>query len=162
MTEATRLLELQPFIDGLTGLLNRRGFLLLADQQHREVQRGCGPTVLFRIDVDGLRDIGDEHGHDEAEAVMVAVSELLRLTFRHADIAAHIGDGHFAVLALDCDAIDVLRRRLQTHVSDYTGLFPRPYELSVSVQVTPLDGDPAQPVEALLARRQPRAHAARS
>jgi diguanylate cyclase (GGDEF)-like protein len=146
--------ELQPFLDGLTGLHSRPGFLLLADQQHRVQQRSGIPAVLFRIDVEGLERISDEHGHDETDAVLVAVGDLLRMTFRDADIAAHIGEGQFAVLALDCEAVDVLRQRLRTHVAEYTDLFPRPYALTVNVQVQPLANAPFVPVDALLARRK--------
>jgi len=40
------------------------------------------------------------------------------MTFRDADIAAHIGQGHFAVLALDCEAVELVRRACALHVAE--------------------------------------------
>jgi diguanylate cyclase (GGDEF)-like protein len=144
--------DLKPFVDTLTGLHNRRGFLLLAEHQHRAQQRTGVPAALFRIDVDGLDQIGSEHGRDETDAVLVAIGDLLRLTFRDADIAARVGHDQFAVLAVDCDGVEGLQHRLHSHVAEYTELFPRPYALSVNVHVTTLGGGGV--VEALLPRRR--------
>jgi diguanylate cyclase (GGDEF)-like protein len=143
-----------PFYDALTGLHNRSGFMLLAGHEHRVQQRNGLPAALFRIDVEGLDRISDEHGRDESDAVLVAIGDLLRMTFRDADIAAHMGSGRFAVLAIGCEAIEALRRRLHAHVAEYSELFPRPYALAVNIHATPLAGDPAQPVETLLAQQR--------
>jgi integral membrane sensor domain MASE1 len=49
--------------DELTGLLNRRGFMLIADQAIRAAARKREKLVLFFVDLDGMKSINDEFGH---------------------------------------------------------------------------------------------------
>jgi DNA-binding response OmpR family regulator len=51
-------------IDDLTGLYNRRGFLALAEQHLRMIQRK-GAALLIYVDLDDLKMINDSYGHLE-------------------------------------------------------------------------------------------------
>jgi diguanylate cyclase (GGDEF)-like protein len=95
--EVCALLE-QATTDQLTGLLNRRGFLLAAEQELRRPQAGQRPLTLVYVDVDGLKALNDEAGHEAGDALLVETAALLRAAFRSTDILARLGGDEFVVL----------------------------------------------------------------
>jgi len=86
-------------VDDLTGLYNRRGFFVLAEQQLRIAKRAKRKMFLFFIDVDNLKRINDISGHKEGDIALIDVAGVLKKTFRESDIIARIGGDEFIVLA---------------------------------------------------------------
>lgn len=87
--------------DELTGLHNRRGFYLLAEQALREARRHGSRCLLLYVDVDGLKPVNDRHGHGAGDNLIVTVARALTSTLRDSDIVARIGGDEFCVLAID-------------------------------------------------------------
>lgn len=87
--------------DELTGLNNRRGFLVLAEQQVKLAQRKEHKLSLLFIDVDGLKAINDTHRHQAGDRVLRETAEILRQTFRSSDILARLGGDEYCVLVID-------------------------------------------------------------
>jgi diguanylate cyclase (GGDEF)-like protein len=84
--------------DPLTGLLNRRGFTLLAEQALLESRReGLHPCVMI-IDLDHFKAINDSGGHLGGDAVLVAFAECLKATLRASDIVSRWGGEEFIVV----------------------------------------------------------------
>lgn len=87
--------------DELTGLYNRRGFLRIGTQfLDGAKRRGCGAWLLF-ADIRGLKRINDRFGHVAGDRALRATAELLRRSFRSADVVARLGGDEFTVLAGD-------------------------------------------------------------
>ena len=87
--------------DELTGLYNRRGFLRIGGQfLDGAKRRGCGAWLLF-ADVRGLKRINDRFGHVAGDRTLRAAADLLRSSFRSADVVARLGGDEFTVLAGD-------------------------------------------------------------
>jgi diguanylate cyclase (GGDEF)-like protein len=80
-------------LDELTGLLNRRGFLEAAEAR---LGRGRRVRVWF-ADVDGLKAVNDQHGHDVGDVLLVSVATALSETFAGGVVARLSGD-EFAVV----------------------------------------------------------------
>ena len=77
----------------LTGLLNRRGFL---DAALRRMTAGR-PVTLWFIDVDDLKRVNDENGHDVGDLLLLCVATALEEVFGDAVVARLSGD-EFAVV----------------------------------------------------------------
>src|SRR6185295_16873960 len=90
--EALRQLSLT---DELTGLYNRRGLGLLGEQQLKLARRSGRGFVLATIDLDGLKGINDTFGHQEGDVALVQTANILRNTFRSADVLARVGGDEF-------------------------------------------------------------------
>ncbi|HMA45187.1 MAG TPA: response regulator, partial [Gemmatimonadales bacterium] len=60
------------FIDGLTGLYNRRGFVTLGDPYIKRAQRQKGQFLIVSADVAGLKQINTIAGYDEGDRVLRA------------------------------------------------------------------------------------------
>lgn len=86
--------------DELTGLHNRRGFFLLAEQQMKQALRSGEYLLLIYIDVDDFKLVNDTLGHQAGDRALVGIAQLLQDTFRSSDILARVGGDEFAVLAL--------------------------------------------------------------
>jgi|GEM_PF-1951752 len=86
--------------DELTGLLNRRGFMMMAKKQLRIADRNQGKLFLLFADVDNLKWVNDTYGHDIGDILLVKVAKLLA-SFRRSDIIARLGGDEFAVLLSD-------------------------------------------------------------
>ena len=96
-TEVRALLE-QATTDELTGLLNRRGFLRVAEPELRRAQAGQRPLTLVYVDVDGLKALNDAAGHEAGDALLIETAALLRAAFRSTDVLARLGGDEFVVL----------------------------------------------------------------
>jgi two-component system cell cycle response regulator len=121
--------------DDLTGLLNRRGFLLLAQQQLRAARRHGGAFVLGLLDLDGLKQINDTLGHVAGDRAIAEMADLLRGCFRQRDLLARLGGDEFAVLATDAGQQGevVLRARVTAALQAANARSNRPYEIGCSM-----------------------------
>lgn len=120
--------------DELTGLYNVRGFNLLAGQSLRLAQRADVPFSVLFIDMDNLKRINDEMGHNVGSATLAETAKLLTSTFREADVIARVGGDEFVVAGqFNHEAVSASARRLQdmaaARFSDAYGRFP----LSLSI-----------------------------
>ena len=132
--------------DELTGLYNRRGFFILAEQQIKIADRTRRGMLLVSADLDGLKGINDHFGHHEGDRALVDAAQILRQSFRESDIISRIGGDEFVVLVTEKPEInpDVLFRRLKENLEVYNRRVMRPYPLYISMGVATFD--PQNPV----------------
>jgi diguanylate cyclase (GGDEF)-like protein len=84
--------------DPMTGLYNRRGYELAATQLLRDAARQSHYVALMFLDLNGLKTINDTLGHSAGDAAITATADVLRSTFREADVIARLGGDEFAVV----------------------------------------------------------------
>jgi diguanylate cyclase (GGDEF)-like protein len=90
--------------DGLTDVYNR-GYLELAiDRAVKEVDRRGGDLSVLFVDVDGMKDVNDTHGHQAGDALLVDLARLLSASCRASDVVARYGGDEFVVLMSGTDA----------------------------------------------------------
>jgi diguanylate cyclase (GGDEF)-like protein/PAS domain S-box-containing protein len=87
--------------DPLTGLWNRRGFGVAAEQALAAADRdGLMAQVLF-LDLDGLKALNDREGHAVGDAAIQAMARAIDAGIRDADVACRLGGDEFLVLLVD-------------------------------------------------------------
>ena len=84
-------LKLVSMTDDMTGLYNRRGFRLLAEKLLLQAERNNNRLLLLYCDLDNLKVINDRFGHREGDQVIMDFVDILKNTFRKADIIARLG-----------------------------------------------------------------------
>jgi len=104
--------------DDLTGLLNRSGFLELAEQEMRHANHANRPLVLMLCDVSCSERTDDPQGDESNDIVLREAAEVLRTTFRKSDVLARIDDEAFVVLSPEqnADRVRILETMLHANI----------------------------------------------
>jgi diguanylate cyclase (GGDEF)-like protein len=88
-------------IDDLTGLLNRRGWRMAAEQELARATRDGTQVGLLLLDLDSLKEINDTRGHDEGDRVLMETADRMRTALRAGDVVARLGGDEFGALLMD-------------------------------------------------------------
>jgi diguanylate cyclase (GGDEF)-like protein len=139
-------------LDELTGLNNRRGFVLVCQHLCQVANRNGRRLALLFLDLDGLKQINDGCGHAEGDRALVDTAQILVRTFRKADVLGRLGGDEFVVLLAEgtSDGADRALDRLRGNVDAFNQEAARPYRLSVSVGLSWYDPAAPAPVDALI------------
>ena len=84
--------------DPLTQLPNRRAFIRELEDWLAEAAESGSPLALMVLDLDGLKELNDRHGHATGDECLVRVGRLLQTELRPRDRAYRIGGDEFAIL----------------------------------------------------------------
>jgi len=120
--------------DDLTDLYNMRGFYLLAEQTLRLAQRAQLPFSVLFIDLDGLKQINDQLGHNTGSGYLAETGELVAATFREGDVKGRFGGDEFVVAGqFSVVGVEIAAQRLMNAAAERNTISPRKYPLSLSI-----------------------------
>ncbi len=128
-------------VDELTALSNRRGFEMLGERLVAAAARLKLPITAVYADLDNLKSINDDFGHEAGDRAIAAVGSLLELNLRGSDLIARLGGDEFCALLVGAEsetasaAADRLEAALEMH-NERSG---NPYELAVSVGLATIE-----------------------
>lgn len=106
LKEQGDLLRALVFIDGLTGVANRRRFDESLLAEWRRCARSKVPLTLLMIDIDYFKRYNDHYGHQAGDACLQAVAATLKRGFgRSHDLVARYGGEEFVCLMPECDVV---------------------------------------------------------
>ncbi|MCW8825573.1 MAG: GGDEF domain-containing protein [Gammaproteobacteria bacterium] len=89
--------------DTLTGLPNRSLFNAQLVQAIKQSHRQTNFTALFFMDLDGFKQINDQHGHDIGDKVLIEICHRINDTIREEDVFARIGGDEFTLILSNLD-----------------------------------------------------------
>jgi diguanylate cyclase (GGDEF)-like protein len=139
--------------DDLTGLNNRRGFHLLADAALLAARTHGHDCALAFLDVDGLKQVNDEDGHDVGDGLITDVADVLRDVLSLSDIVGRLGGDEFAVLVSEFgDGAAALKARLLEAFRRFNETGARHYRLAASIGVVEVPYTDISSLDQLLAR----------
>jgi diguanylate cyclase (GGDEF)-like protein len=138
--------------DEMTGLHNRRGFLMLAEQHARMAQRQRTPFAIVFADLNGLKTINDALGHDAGDQCIRSVADVLRRTFRDSDIIARLGGDEFVALLVNTDSAmrDTIAERLREGLARHNLHETPARHLSLSIGIAFFDPESPLPIAELM------------
>lgn len=84
--------------DPLTDLYNRTYFLEALDAGAKRAARQHRSYHVVMVDVDGLKEINDQQGHQAGDRLLVELGQRLRYCLRDTDVVARLGGDEFAIL----------------------------------------------------------------
>lgn len=90
-------------IDELTGLLNRRGFLIRVEEELTRARRFKRKYSIAYIDLDNFKQVNDNYGHQAGDELLCLVSNTLSTYLRATDHVARVGGDEFTVLLVETD-----------------------------------------------------------
>ena len=154
LEKANERLRTLSLTDELTGLNNRRGFMILATGLLKFAQRANHPLCLLYIDMDRLKFINDTFGHAQGDAALNEFARILTETFRDSDVIARLGGDEFVILTVDAMENDLsnIQTRLQNNVAAYNAHTTNGHALSFSLGVIQVDMTAPVSMEVLLSQ----------
>ena len=131
------------YLDGLTGIFNRRFFeLRIMEEIERARRYGTGMAVIM-ADIDQFKRLNDEFGHLLGDEVLRQVSSLFHQQLRKIDVVCRYGGEEFAILLTQTNIqqAQAIAEKLRKLVESwqFPGV-PRPITISAGVAAFPTDG----------------------
>jgi diguanylate cyclase (GGDEF)-like protein len=139
--EAAAEMRMLSVTDVLTGLYNRRGFFLQAEQIYKLARRRRTQSAVIFADIDGLKRVNDTLGHEAGDRLLQDAAGVFRQSFRHADVLARLGGDEFVAYTLDDEKPRVVLQRIQANLRAFNLMQERPYTVSISTGVVQCDAE---------------------
>ncbi len=117
-----RIVERQAFVDGLTGLANRRQAEDALATELSRADRFGGPLSVVIGDLDDFKAVNDDYGHPVGDTVLREFARVLDRSVRDVDVAARWGGEEFLLVlpGTDADGAVRLAQRIREHLADTT------------------------------------------
>jgi diguanylate cyclase (GGDEF)-like protein len=137
--EAHAQVEALSQTDALTGIANRRRFDTRFDEEWTRVVRYGQSLGLLLVDIDHFKRYNDRHGHQQGDACLRRVAQLLAgCAGRPTDVVARYGGEEFAILLPHADRADTatVARRCLAAIDDAglpMGDVPQAGQVSISI-----------------------------
>jgi diguanylate cyclase (GGDEF)-like protein len=131
------------YLDGLTGIFNRRFFeLRIVEEIDRARRYGSGLAILM-VDIDQFKRLNDEFGHLLGDEVLRQVSSIFHQQLRKIDVLCRFGGEEFAILLSQTNAVHALgvaeKLRKSVETWQFPGV-PRPVTISAGTANYPEHG----------------------
>jgi diguanylate cyclase (GGDEF)-like protein len=96
--------------DGLTGLFRHSRIIEQLEVAVRRADRQHGRLAVAMLDIDGFKEVNDEHGHLVGDQVLKALAYLLRQRLRMSDVLGRFGGDEYVVVMPDTDGRAALQK----------------------------------------------------
>ncbi len=132
------------YLDGLTGIFNRRYFELRILEELERSQRFDSGMSVIMVDIDQFKRLNDEFGHLLGDEVLRQVSSIFSQQLRKIDVVCRYGGEEFAILLSQTSQqqamsiAEKLRRMVDSW--QFPGV-PQPVTISVGVATCPNHGN---------------------
>jgi diguanylate cyclase (GGDEF)-like protein len=122
----------EAILDPLTGLLNRHALVPRFVEISLQARLTGQPVSLVLCDVDGFKEINDEHGHDRGDAVLRDIAYELRKRLRSFELVYRLGGEEFLIVlpGIGLEGGIVTAERLREAVEQ-----ARPKDISVTISL---------------------------
>jgi diguanylate cyclase (GGDEF)-like protein/putative nucleotidyltransferase with HDIG domain len=142
--------------DGLTGLPNARALQSRLEEETARAARQQTTYTVFVLDLNGLKQINDRHGHLFGNKVLKALATELRACLREYDFLARMGGDEFVILlpGMHAEAAAEKRLELALAVASVSKTLPEiDVSISMGAATYPVDGRNEEQILSLADRR---------
>ena len=136
-------------MDSMTGIMNRRAFLEKLETMLKQVRSDHLEFSLAFLDLDHLKAVNDNFGHQEGDWYIRSVASLICRSVRESDSAGRLGGDEFALIFPDysVEQAEAVLGQIEQGLDELTEALGKPYRLGFSAGVvfvgagTPMDAE---------------------
>lgn len=131
------------YLDGLTGIFNRRFFELRIQEELQRAQRYEAELSVVMLDIDNFKRLNDEFGHLLGDEVLRQLGHIFQNQLRKGDVVCRFGGEEFAVLLPNTsveNSIEVAEKLRRTIEHWHFPGVPRPVTISAGIAGFPQFG----------------------
>ncbi len=124
------------FRDVLTGIYNRRGLDQNLPNLINEAISQNKKLMVIMADLDNLKAINDQYGHQEGDAIISVVANAFQSCSRGKEICARVGGDEFLVVAINDEENNQQESYLSAvnfFIENYNQKSKKPYEIEISM-----------------------------
>ncbi len=131
------------YVDGLTGIFNRRFFEMRILEEIERARRYESPMAVLLVDIDRFKRVNDEFGHLLGDEALRQLTTAFAHHLRKMDVVCRYGGEEFAIIVPETSGEDAvlvaekLRRVIETWI--FPGV-ARPITISIGVAEYPQNG----------------------
>ncbi len=135
--EANKMLDEMSRLDPMTGVANRRGFFMMIREILKNPENSGKKAVAIYADMDNLKLVNDEFGHDEGDYSIKTIARVLSESFRSSDVVGRMGGDEFAAFAIITQesCTDKIKDRIQKSMKEFNDQSDKPYYVNISIGV---------------------------
>ena len=139
-------------VDKVTGLLSRRGFIMLAEQEMKVAQRYGRKMFLLFAEVAEMEERKDRLGTVGCEDVFRESANILRHSLRGADILTFLENGSFAgfVVGEPKGSQDAITLRMRNNLKELNSRHILGFKLELNIEFVIFDDDAPQSIEEMM------------
>ena len=138
----------QAMQDPLTGLANRRSFILQISKAISRTRRTGRPIALLYMDIDHFKSVNDGLGHAIGDALLQAFGTRLKQTVRETDLVSRLGGDEFAVILEELTTADdagTVAAKLVAAMAERFELAGQAIRITTSIGLQVFEGGDMQP-----------------
>jgi len=121
--------------DSLTGVYNRRAGLVILEENKKITDRENSVFSICYVDVNNLKIINDNYGHQEGDRAIVDAIEVIKNSIRDADVICRMGGDEFLLIFPGCSLIDaeIICARFENSLKRFNSGTKNPYQINISI-----------------------------
>ena len=89
--------------DAMTGTLNRRAGFEILHKVYTEYSRGKGMISICFCDINGLKEVNDNLGHEAGDELILSVVKEIKNNIRYSDFLIRLGGDEFLIIFVNSD-----------------------------------------------------------
>ena len=123
--------------DELTGLFNRRGFIVNAEKLLQDPVNRDKYAIICYADMDNLKMINDKFGHDDGDFALKTTANILVESFRDTDIVGRFGGDEFITFAVTGTEANIanMKERIGRVTKHHNEVADKPYPIEMSTGI---------------------------
>jgi len=138
--------------DPLTGTYNRGYGLELLQRQVKTAKRRKTSFLLAYTDLDNLKEINDQFGHEEGDKAIAQMAKLFQSILREVDIIIRMGGDEFLLIFPESSPKDlsIINERFNKKLIKLNQTIKKPYKIGFSIGISCYDPDNPQSSDELI------------
>lgn len=120
--------------DTLTGLYNRRGLEKFGDKMYRECLEKQTQFMIMEIDMDGLKQVNDQYGHEEGDICITMIANGMVYAAKEDEICIRSGGDEYIVIGKHYtqEKLELFLERFDDFIDNANETLNKPYKFGAS------------------------------